>query len=530
MSGPARRRGAIRAGAAITVLAAVTLVMARWRPDFAGAWPPVVALLVILLFRHALWGLLAGGLAGAIILHQGQVFTAAVQFIPEHLWPGLTSPWKIGAVAFTFLLGGFAAILEAGGGFTALLHRFSRGSDSDPRALETAAAGLGILCFFDGLANSMVVGRVSRDLADRTGTARVKLAYITDSTSSAVACVAVISTWIAFQLSMIEAAFAQAGKEVNPYAVFLHSLPLNFYCWFTLVMLWVAIRRRFHPGPMAGLVAEAELAARDRKDAPAAALPPAASALVPLAVLIASFLAGFLVLGSEGPLLPLTRDGIVAAFGSDAGPAVMVLAAGIASVAAALMLPGPWTGKPGRAAAAFGRGVAAMFLPILILLAAWILGSVISQLNTAGWIAGLAMQGGSLDLAPALVFITGALVSFATGTSWGTMGLLFPLTVPAAAALGAADGQLHLVVAAVFSGAVFGDHCSPISDTTIVTSISCGVEPHDHVRTQLPYALLTAAAAVLLGFLPAGFGVPGWALLPLGAGLILLFPRLKKFA
>ena len=106
------------------------------------------------------------------------------------------------------------------------------------RDLETGAAGLGILCFFDGLANSMVVGRVSRDLADRSGAARVKLAYIADSTSSAVACVAFVSTWIAFQLTMISEAFVQAGRPANPYGIFLESLPYNFYCWFTLVLLF----------------------------------------------------------------------------------------------------------------------------------------------------------------------------------------------------------------------------------------------------------------------------------------------------
>ena len=106
------------------------------------------------------------------------------------------------------------------------------------------------------------------------------------------------------------------------------------------------------------------------------------------------------------------------------------------------------------------------------------------------------------------------------------MGLMFPLAVPAAASLGADDAFLHIIVAAVFSGAVFGDHCSPFSDTTIVTSISCGVEPHDHVRTQIPYALITAAVAVGVGFLPAGLGLPGWVSLGLGVLVILLLPRL----
>jgi Na+/H+ antiporter NhaC len=131
-------------------------------------------------------------------------------------------------------------------------------------------------------------------------------------------------------------------------------------------------------------------------------------------------------------------------------------------------------------------------------------------------------------LLPSAVFITAAAVSFATGTSWGTMGLLFPLAVPAAVDLGTPDAALPVIVAAVFSGAVFGDHCSPFSDTTIVTSISCGVEPHDHVRTQIPYAFLTAIVAILLGFLPAGLGWPAPLSLALGALAILLLPFMAR--
>ncbi len=203
-----------------------------------------------------------------MLLTGGDPVNAGISLFADHLGPSLQSEWKLGAITFTFILGGFAAILEAGGGFAVLMGRVAgrtvagrndASSQLSDRSLETAAAGLGILCFFDGLANSMVVGRVSRDLADRAGTARVKLAYIVDSTSSAVACVAFVSTWIAFQLSMISEAYELAGRTVNPYAVFLESLPYNFYCWFTLVLLFVAVRKRFHPGPVARFVREATL-------------------------------------------------------------------------------------------------------------------------------------------------------------------------------------------------------------------------------------------------------------------------------
>ncbi|MEN8006100.1 MAG: Na+/H+ antiporter NhaC family protein [Candidatus Krumholzibacteriota bacterium] len=511
----------------LLAVAVVTVVLAFTDPPARGLWPPVAALAVIIVTRHALLGLLAGGFVGALLLAGGNPAAAVIDLFATHLWPSLHSSWKLGAIAFTLILGGFAAIMEAGGGLAALMRRAAGSGRDSARNLEAGAAGLGILCFFDGLANSMVVGRVSRDLADRAGTARVKLAYIVDSTSSAVACVAFVSTWIAFQLSLISEAFVQAGRPANPYAVFLESLPYNFYCWFTLVLLFVSIRQRFHPGPMGRFVAELD-SAPSEEPVPGPEKPEGGpvTALAPLAVLMVAFFVLFVALGSPRPVFPLSRDKIVAAFGSDAGPLVLVLASVAATVAAALMFPSRPHGRWNPVLRSFGSGVRTMVGPIFILLAAWIMSSVIGELGTAALISRLATETGTLALMPTLTFLTGAAISFATGTSWGTMGLLFPLAVPAAAGMGAADSFLAVIVAAVFSGAVFGDHCSPFSDTTIVTSISCGVEPHDHVRTQIPYALITAAVAVGCGFLPAGWGFPGVVSLIFGAGILLLLPRL----
>ncbi len=515
------------------LVAAITLGLAFTAWSIRLLWPPLAAVMIILATRNALAGLLAGGLAGALLISEGNPVAATSSLMVDHLAPSLQSPWKIGAIFFTLILGGFASMLEAGGGFTRMMRKVT-GGGGDPghdsvRKLETAAAGLGLLCFFDGLANSMVVGRVSRDLADRNGVARAKLAYIVDYTSSAVACLAFISTWIAFQLSMISEAFTLAGRAVNPYSVFLHSLPYNFYCWFTLVMLLVAIRGRFHPGPMAQFVTEANRSCKEIESLNAKEPDgPVRSALLPLGALMAAFFLGFVVLGSPRPIFPLGREKIVAAFGSNAGPTVLVVASLIATAIALFMFPGQPSGKWKPAAIAFLRGLQTMVAPIFILLAAWILGSVISKLGTAALISQLATDSGQLALLPSLVFLTGAIISFSTGTSWGTMGILFPLVVPAAAALGGDDGFLTIIVAAVFSGAVFGDHCSPFSDTTIVSSISCGVTPHDHVRTQIPYALITAVVAVVFGFLPAGFGVSGWILLLSGSATLLFIGRFKK--
>ncbi|MDX2475310.1 MAG: Na+/H+ antiporter NhaC family protein [Candidatus Krumholzibacteria bacterium] len=532
---PAARYSSARILITIGLLLLGTFVLAAGEASVRAVWPPLVALTVIILTRHALTGLLVGGLAGAILVQAGNPWTAYLSLFADHLVPNLQSSWKMGAVAFTLILGGFAAVLEAGGGFTALLQRLvSPGRQAGPR-VEMAAGGLGLLCFFDGLANSMVVGRVSRSLADSSGVARAKLAYIVDSTSSAVACVAFISTWIAFQLTMIGEAYALAGRDVNPYLIFLQSLPYNFHSWFTLVLLFVAIRFQFHPGPMAGFVAAAKQK-QTNSDTPSdprvAVGNPGhpATALGPLAVLLVAFFVGFMALGDAAPGWPDSRARVVAALGSDAGPLVLVLAAVIATVVAVLVFPAGRGSRLATPVRAFGSGVGAMIGPVGILFAAWIMGSVMSALGTAELISGLLRDGDVLWLMPTFTFLTGAAISFATGTSWGTMGLLFPLAVPAPATLGGGDTLLSVVVAAVFSGAVFGDHCSPFSDTTIVSSISCGVEPHDHVRTQIPYALLAALVAVVVGFVPAGLGVSPFISLPIGAAVLVALPRLPFWA
>lgn len=506
----------------VTVLVLTTAVLSGLPGDARALWPPVAALLVILATRRALLGLLVGGYLGAVLLSEGNPWQAYLAVFRDHLAPSLTSPWKTGAVAFTLVLGGFAAVLEAGGGFTALLRRLASTGGPASRRFELSALALGLLCFFDGLANSMMVGRVGRHLADRCGTTRVKLPYIVDSTSSAVACVALVSTWIAFQLSMIEEGYRLAGHAVNPYAAFLQSLPYNFHCWFTLVLLAAAIWWRFEPGPMGRFTPGADEAGLDADDGSGGR--GALAALAPVAVLLVAFMAGFIWLGGGEPRWPVSRQSLVTAFGSDAGPLVMVLAGLVATLAAGVALPGPAHRRGELASRRFADGVRSMLAPVFVLVAAWILGSVVQDLGTARLVASLVEQAGSPALVPLLTFLTGAVVSFATGTSWGTMGLLFPLALPAAAG---DPALLPVTVAAVFSGAVFGDHCSPFSDTTIVTSIACEIEPHDHVRTQMPYALLAAVVAALVGFLPAGLGVwPGWSLL-LGGGLLVLICRVS---
>jgi tetracycline resistance efflux pump len=496
-------------------------------------WPVIVALTIVMITRRAFWGLLIGAFAGSIIICNGNPWQAYLELLSRHLAPSLQSSWKVGAILFTLVLGGFAAVLNEGNGFQAMFHFLMRKKGSAARRYQTAAAGLGIICFFDGLANSMLVGRVCKDMAEKCGVSRVKLAYIVDSTSSAVACIAFVSTWIAYQLSMIKEGFRLAGRDINPYLIFVKSIPFNFYCWFTLVMLFVSILRRFNPGPMETFENNALTHATNHEEPKGLDKRGAGihTVFIPLTSLILLFFIGFYGLGSPEPKWPVTLEKMTTAFGSNAGPLVLVLSGLIASGIAVLLFPNGKEGRLFQGVLAFKEGAQSLIGPIFILVAAWMIGSVLGELKTAEFISSMVSNTNTAILIPSLIFVTGSLISFSTGTSWGTMGILFPLAIPIAATVCQAEGPswqetyLQISTAAVFSGAVFGDHCSPFSDTTIISSISCGVEPHDHIRTQIPFALITAAIAIFFGFLPVSLGLSPIILLLMGALFIILLPN-----
>ncbi|MGB0184424.1 MAG: Na+/H+ antiporter NhaC family protein, partial [Opitutales bacterium] len=433
----------------------------------------------------------------------------------------------------------FVALVEAGGGLQALVRGLLGSGQACARRMQSTVFGLGLLVFFDGLANTMLVGRLLRSAADRAGVSRVKLAYLADVTGSAVACLAFISTWIAFQLAMIREGYAALGLEVNAYALFFKSLPMNFYCWFALVLALVSVFRGFNPGSMGR---SERAACRDANPLVGEAQPSSGTkgawlgAIVPIGVLAFSVPVLTYWMGAES-LWPISLSKFATAYAAAEQhvPLILVASSVLASLVAAAFL---CFGKTGAAVkqAAVGRvflgGVRDLLGPLAILLAAWMLGAVITELGASAVLSSLLGERLPLASMPALIFLAGALISFSTGTSWGTMAVLMPLSIPLVFGMAGELPDLereHYIVAAigaVFSGAVFGDHCSPFSDTTIVASIAAGVEPLDHFRTQLPFAGIAGLVALLCGFLPLGYGLAPVLCLLSGLACLLLLPLL----
>lgn len=523
-------------GATIIVLV-VSAYLAGSESAWRSLWPSLAALAMVLISRSALLGLLIGAGCGAILLAGGSVLGAIEQLLLNQFWPIFGSSWKLSAMLFTLILGGFVALVEAGGGLQGLVKKLLGSGRAPNKRMQTTVFGFGLLVFFDGLANTMLIGRLLRSAADRCGVSREKLAYLADTTGSAVACLAFISTWIAFQLSMIREGFVLAGQgEVSAYGYFFKSLPTNFYCWFALILALVCIWQEFNPGSMG----VAERAARERSTPPEREEAVQAShwglAIIPIAVLTLSIPLLTYVIGSE-TLLPLSLSKFAESYGKAEAyvPQILVASSILASLVAALTYAFARRGRSAsNEARVFISGVREIAGPVLILIAAWMLGGAISQLGTATYLSESLQGHLPAALLPAGIFMLGALISFSTGTSWGAMGVLMPLAIPVIFLLteGVIDLERdRLVVAAigaVFSGAVFGDHCSPFSDTTIVASIASGVEPLDHVITQLPFAMIAGLTALVVGFVPLGFGVPAAVCLGTGALLLWALPSAWK--
>ena len=274
------------------------------------------------------------------------------------------------------------------------------------------------------------------------------------------------------------------------------------------------------PAPQTTAPATPVVAAQTPTQAPNVAPTPAASPTPATATPAAP---------AASPVLPINFTKVAQAFGAADAAKLLVSVSALACIVAYLSNRSEL--KEEDAGEVFLGGVLHLFTPCLILISVWILSSTIKELGAAEVLSHLLEGNLPPSLFPAVVFLVGTLISFTTGSSWGTMGVLMPLALPVAIFMESGPETASILVpqtvAAVFSGAVFGDHCSPLSDTTIVASIACDLEPLEHVRTQIPYALIAAGVALFVGFIPSGFGLPSW--ISLIVGIVILFILAKIF-
>ena len=437
-------------------------------------------------------------------------------------------------ILFTLMLGGMVGIIYRNGGMHGIIKHLIKKADT-PRKGQIAIWLFGIIIFFDDYSNTLIVGNTSRLLCDKLKISRQKLAYLVDSTSAPVATIAVITTWIGFQVGIIADALpGLEGLDESAYMLFIHSIPYSFYPFLAIVMVGLIVTSGKDFGPMV----EAEERARagikyapnmDNLEADAGADADelfvkqnvnykARNAVIPIAVLVFSMLY-FIFTSGEGDTL---KD----ILGSSDTFGALMHSTLLSALTAAALSVGQRILNLNEILDAWFSGLKFMLMGLMVLLLAWALADISKDLGTADFIVSTLGDSISMPILPSIVFLIAAATAFGSGSSWGVMAILMPLVIPLTWAImgnngGATPENMHILystIACVLTGSVWADHCSPISDTTILTSMASGCELMDHVRTQMPYAVSAGAAALLLGTLPAGFGAPWWVLLLLGIG------------
>lgn len=516
----------------------------RALPGIVTVLPPVLAILMALLTRQVVVALVAGVWLGGFVVNDYNVvrgfFYVVDHYVIESL-SGSSGGEHVSIAIFTMLLGGMVGVFSRIGGTLGVVDQISRLATSARRG-QLATWLMGVAIFFDDYTNTLIVGNTMRPITDRLKISREKLSYIVDSTAAPVACVAVITSWIGFEVSLIGDAFESLAIDRNPFTTFVASIPYSFYPLLTLLFgVWVAISSRDF-GPML----RAERRARSTGQVLSEKAVPLANidqeitfdragsarwfnAVIPIGVVVIGTFLGLVITGyrsvvdsggSDFSMMHLMRqsDSFVALLWSSLSGCVVAILLGLIQRLASLTeIMNAWV-----------AGVRSMVPAIIILVLAWAIGAVCTDLQTAAYLVHKASGILSPTLLPTIIFLIAAAVSFSTGTSWGTMTILTPIAIPLVIRIsevnhltgGMPEAILLGSISAVLAGSVFGDHCSPISDTTIMSSMASGADHVDHVRTQLPYAVAVALISVVVGYIPAGFDTPAAISLILGAAAI----------
>ena len=495
-----------------------------------GAWslvPPLLAIVLAIVTRKAVLSLFLGVWSGGVLFSYGDtvawlegiVGVELVAMVLGVFVSGvygfvITFDWIVEAVAddfhvmilvFTLLLGSAVAFMwNLGGAYAVRDWAIER--IRTQRGAGMAAFVLGLVMFFDDYANTAIVGSSTKDLSDHLRISREKLSYIVDSTAAPIATLA-ISSWVAFQLSLIADGYEIAGVEDHPpvFEVFLNSIPFNMYSLLAIAMVAIVVLSRRDYGEMltaehrswrTGRVTRED--ARPMQDVaaelgePNTENPRLVCFFAPVVVLIAVTLLSALWTGYEpGADLWDMVTGADYAAALIYGSFAMIVSGFVLAYTYDIM-------SLGESVDTTIDGFGIMLTAVSILVLAWSIGVAVEELGTGEYVAGIAEAVLDPALLPAVVLLVAAFIAFSTGTSWGTMAIVTPIAIPVAWELTGDHTMVAAIVGMIFSGAIFGDHSSPISDTSVLSSTFTGADLIDHVRTQLYYAVTVGVVALVL--------------------------------
>ncbi|ASW42020.1 Na+/H+ antiporter NhaC family protein [Clostridium isatidis] len=509
--------------------------------------PPILAILLAFITKNVVISLFIGALSGTFLVQlvdnsfMDAIIQAFLDFVSRAL-NSLADPWNAGIILQVLVIGGIIQLVAKMGGAKAVAEALAKKAKT-ARSTQLVTLLLGLAVFFDDYANSLIVGPIMKPVSDKMKISRERLAFIIDATAAPIAGLAIVSTWIGLEVGLINDAFVNGiGKEVDAFGVFLQTIPYRFYNILILIFIFITSILLKEFGPMY----KAEVKARKRGDASKEEVALDSNldnsdfepkegiklsiwnAIIPIGTLIATALICFYfsgyssIMAGENDALkefmnnsPLSLKGIQEAFSASDASVALFQSALISSIVTIVLGVIKKIFTISEAIDVWIDGMKPLLITGVILLLAWSLSSVIKDLGTAKYLVSL--LSGSLPkfLLPSLIFILGSVISFATGTAYGTMGILMPLAIPLAYSINPDMSYVVVSTSAVLTGAIFGDHCSPISDTTILSSMGAGCNHIDHVNTQIWYSLFVASITIVFGYIPAGFGLKWYIALPI---------------
>jgi len=514
--------------------------------------PPLLAVVMALVSHRLLLSLgtaiLLGGFLMAFQTNSDSILIDTVSNSGSYLFKNMTDSWNLKVLAFVICILSMISVVIVAGGLKGIVNHLLPYAKT-PRSTQLITAISGLVVFIDDYANTMIVGSSMRTVTDQYKISREKLAFIIDATSAPVAGLAVISTWIGFEVGL----FGDVSKTLNigldGYSMFFDAFAFRFYCILMLIFVFINIwtKRDFASMHLAEVRAtNGKLFADDASitvNTAFSIISPdensktrAKTALIPFSILFVVLLVGLWIDGggmkhlNQSTFNLLSVDSWRHVISNTENSTSILLISAFLGLLSSIFLANVYAKTQlSLIYKAVISGTKASFLPVLILLLAWSLKSTCDDLNTGEYIVTLLSPHLSPLWFPAILFFIAAITAFGTGTSWGTMSILIPIAIPIAYAL---DGQNYglvtiICLGAVLDGAIFGDHCSPISDTTIMSSIAAQCDHIHHVQTQIPYSLFVASVALFIGYIPAAMGFS--PILSYILGAIALFAGLRYF-
>ena len=494
-----------------------------------GLLPPVLAIVLALVTKEVYSSLFIGILAGGLLYANFDLVTTIEHvFVDGMIGTALADTWNVGILIFLVILGAMVMLMNRAGG-SAAFGRWAVAHVKTKVGAQLCTIALGVLIFIDDYFNCLTVGSVMRPLTDKHGISRSKLAYLIDATAAPVCIIAPISSWAAAVTGFVDG--------VDGLTLFIRAIPYNFYALLTIAMMVFLSLSKFDYGPMRmqemskylneNQAAASITGAEDQPEPPVSQKGKVVHLVLPIIVLILSCIAGMVYTGGF-----FSGTSFVEAFSNSDASVGLVYGSVVALIITILFFLATKVLNFRECMNAIPEGFKSMVPAILILTFAWTLKAMTDSLGAADYVATLVEQsaGSFMAFLPAIIFLVACFLSFATGTSWGTFGILIPIVV---AVFDADIGNELMIIAisASMAGAVCGDHCSPISDTTIMASAGAQCDHVEHVSTQLPYAL-TVAGVSFLGYVLAGFVQNAWIVLPVTLaamiGVLMLIKVLQK--